>query len=1101
MHEVAFVSHDISNEVVDHVPGSESADAISQQTPNVLPVPLPQSPIDLTIQDPIQSPMPPTQSIEPPNLDGESICSADLDLDGDPIDPLNQTTASIPQIVSPALQYLSDHVQSFRVFLDICAGASRPLSRAVLALHADVISFDVLLDHHMDLLSDPSYEALLRVCASGAVAYGAASPSCAQYSRLKLRDDSGPAALRTPEFLQGVPGLSADDLAKVQESYTMLSRCLTCLSVVHGAGGHVHLEQPSSAMSWLEPETQSFISSIGLHCINLAACHFGRDWYKIWMFASSLPTLAQLGCTCPHPRGSHEQIAGRTNQAGDFLSRDTACYPDELASRFAMIIAPILSKHVGDIPWAQHSQIIPMKSRTAFPHSWEDGGGLSSQPDWSRPDRTLPDCFESLRKTWMHLIIQHRLDTKLLSFCGSGSTDPPFDASDLQPFRTSLETFLQAQGQQLDWSVREHQPMHLKILQSIGFIMGDEDTSLFPSLLAGVSTGFLGDIPPSGIFPKNESDPLDNSPLSIHFTNWNSAEDNLELTRELVQEEIDRGWVFEFQGSAADAQAAFPCGLALGRLGIATSEQRPLRLVVDNSVCGLNSRCIIPERSTLPSAKEVIRSYPIRETTRDLLGFSLDIKSAHKRIVLKASEQGLVGFTLDGKIYFYRVCPFGASFSAAWWSRLGAFLLRTFHRLIWLSHVAMLYVDDFFIYQDAQVMPISASMLCIFCLLTQVPISWKKCEMGSVLKWIGWNFHIRSGFLTIPEDKISKVLQLLADLNVGSRTSRKRLEKAIGITMWLTQLWPYMRIWLHHLYRDLYSIPATLFSVDLNNWQSVIRALSNDLKFQHQPPNTGIPVGGTLVSVGHHAVSSMSDLQSLRLRDRIWLRVRDPASSRRKLSDDSLRVITLFQDWLSGLRPLRTLRPKPYWSGRAAADAMASGPRCQIGGFVTDSNGCSKWFSEIFTHADFQAIHLVLPEDLQKSITCLETLAQIALWWITSRFFPHHRLPICLKSLSDNTGAEASSNKLFTMSKPLCFFIEKLCLLSAMTGMEIDVGHIPGHDNFIADDLSRWSGALPIPHGFVQADRIRCSLSDLWIKPLKPSFIPSDLRVPWSLPS
>jgi len=106
-----------------------------------------------------------------------------------------------------------------------------------------------------------------------------------------------------------------------------------------------------------------------------------------------------------------------------------------------------------------------------------------------------------------------------------------------------------------------------------------------------------------------------------------------------------------------------------------------------------------------------------------------------------------------------------------------------------------------------------------------------------------------------------------------------------------------------------------------------------------------------------------------------------------------------------------------------------------------------------------------------------------------------------LKSLSDNTGAEASSNKLFTMSRPLCFFIEKLCLLAAKTGMEIDVGHIPGHDNFIADDLSRWDGMAPIPHSFVQADRVRFSLQDLWVAQVKPSFTPPDISLPWSLPN
>ena len=152
------------------------------------------------------------------------------------------------------------------------------------------------------------------------------------------------------------------------------------------------------------------------------------------------------------------------------------------------------------------------------------------------------------------------------------------------------------------------------------------------------------------------------------------------------------------------------------------------------------------------------------------------------------------------------------------------------------------------------------------------------------------------------------------------------------------------------------------------------------------------------------------------------------------------------------------------------------------------------------SHEDFNAIKLDLKPDLQKSITCLETLAQIALLLVTSNFFPSPRPPICLKALSDNTGAESSGNKLFTMSRPLCFFVEKLCLLSATTGMEIDVSHIPGHDNAIADDLSRWSDENPIPHSFVQSDRVRISLPDLWRNPLKPSFIPHDLNVPWSLP-
>ena len=153
-----------------------------------------------------------------------------------------------------------------------------------------------------------------------------------------------------------------------------------------------------------------------------------------------------------------------------------------------------------------------------------------------------------------------------------------------------------------------------------------------------------------------------------------------------VQQEIDKGWVYEFDGDLQDAQQRYPLGVALGKLGIAHSEGRAPRLVLDQTICGLNGRCKIPERSTLPSAKDVLRTFPIRNFSGDHMGFSLDIKSAHKRIVVREEEHGLLGFTLQGRLYFYKVAPFGATFSAAWWSRLGRMDAEVL--LIWWTHIA-----------------------------------------------------------------------------------------------------------------------------------------------------------------------------------------------------------------------------------------------------------------------------------------------------------------------------------------------------------------------------------------------------------------------------
>lgn len=253
------------------------------------------------------------------------------------------------------------------------------------------------------------------------MAYGAASPSCGEYSRLKLRDGPGPRALRTPDHLQGIPDLTPIELQRVQESFLMLRRCLVSLQLVFQSGGHVHLEQPSNAMSWLESETQDFLRCIGAFCVCVAACAYGIDIYKTWMFASSLSTIVSLGAVCTHPPDSHESIQGNRDEFGNFRSRATACYPQPLADKFAGVITPLLPLVHLDIPWQDNRLIISPKTLTHFPFAQEDGGGLPSHPDWSQGERDEPDFLRSLRRSWMHRIVSHKLRKHLQTHLATGS--------------------------------------------------------------------------------------------------------------------------------------------------------------------------------------------------------------------------------------------------------------------------------------------------------------------------------------------------------------------------------------------------------------------------------------------------------------------------------------------------------------------------------------------------------------------------------------------------------------------------------------------------------------------------------------------------------
>ena len=177
------------------------------------------------------------------------------------------------------------------------------------------------------------------------------------------------------------------------------------LTLVFLAGGHVHLEQPQNAMSWLEPVVQSFIRHIALHCVVMAACVHGANWDKAWLFATSWDQLHQMAGLCSHPRGSHENVIGTRSSDGSFISRKTAEYPQQLAERFANIVIPLLSQQSLDLSLQDTIKWIPIKSLYDFPFSTEDGGGLHSAPDWSSPDRTTEDVFQQLRHSLFDFIL------------------------------------------------------------------------------------------------------------------------------------------------------------------------------------------------------------------------------------------------------------------------------------------------------------------------------------------------------------------------------------------------------------------------------------------------------------------------------------------------------------------------------------------------------------------------------------------------------------------------------------------------------------------------------------------------------------------------
>ena len=77
--------------------------------------------------------------------------------------------------------------------------------------------------------------------------------------------------------------------------------------------------------------------------IQTAAHTWGVGLPKRWAFACSGDRLDELASLCRHTQGQHQDIWGKGDKYGMFISRHTAEYPVEVCDAYAIAIQYILS--------------------------------------------------------------------------------------------------------------------------------------------------------------------------------------------------------------------------------------------------------------------------------------------------------------------------------------------------------------------------------------------------------------------------------------------------------------------------------------------------------------------------------------------------------------------------------------------------------------------------------------------------------------------------------------------------------------------------------------------------------------------------------------
>ena len=493
-----------------------------------------------------------------------------------------------------------------RFFWEIFSGPNSPLTAEILNLQIPCIEpFDVLINPDFDILNNSCYESMLRIVASRQIGSLHGAPPCVEYSVLKLKQP-GPPPCRSPQCLQYPLFADAACHERFFSSREILWRTISLLRLNHIHGGYSSMEQPLSAMSWDEDfvsfACQEFLveTAIFSHC-NVCEAH-ETPLAKDWKFVANIPNFSDcsLPCTCLRP---HRSFAGKRDHEGEFLSKQTAEYPPQLAKILSSELQVQLMKSTVQGTWSLRDLLdhLPRRAPLRTMHI-PDGAGLASSALWPIPFQE--DVFQHLRKRLEELCYEYGIHRIIKSHIAQKRNESPFTHQMQKDLDEIFRNFFAEKELDVSFEIPPDQPFRLFALQALAKLAGDPDANFVATLVDG---GVSQAIQPSGVWPlkQNEQDIGDNHFQSF-TSNWASAETDDETLEKLIQKEISDGFVVELP-SLAYAKEQFGDLLAIGKLGIATQQADKPRLVLDSTISGLNpaSNKAILEKYSYPKLSDL----------------------------------------------------------------------------------------------------------------------------------------------------------------------------------------------------------------------------------------------------------------------------------------------------------------------------------------------------------------------------------------------------------------------------------------------------------------------------------------------------------------
>ena len=406
----------------------------------------------------------------------------------------------------------------------------------------------------------------------------------------------------------------------------------------------------------------------------------------------------------------------------------------------------------------------------------------------------------------------------------------------------------------------------------------------------------------------------------------------------------------------------------------------------------------------------------------------------------------------------YLVNHFGASWSAYWWSRLGALILRLAHFTIRHQHLGAIYVDDFlWMFPKKSWVHLTAVLISLLQVLG-VPLSWNKLQIGDSVIYLGWNLQLHASFsASMRTDRQQKILCWISwFLLHPRRASRIELQQFLGLLVWATQVCLHMRPFLAPLFGALYRPTQKLLRLtpgQIEELRDIIDAAT--MLASSKATRSDVQQGWQLLSLGGREVHKDGDKSAL-----MQPRMKNGAAWARFKAWES--YINLDEKCILSLKILKGCIASNlfHWAGfqemlNGAADAWACASRAGIGGWFQTMQERKQWF-HVPLHMNDLPKKWRWPEQLDKAIAAFELLAQQALILARAQSEPG-LFTVHLQVLQDcdNMGVVGSVGKGLTLKEPMASALMSLSLTCSRLRCVANISHLAGERNEAADFLSR----------------------------------------------